>query len=118
MLFKGDYARQHSLFERRFKAEKARAKHPNHIPVIVENVKNDCLSPLKKNKYLVPRDLGVYEFMFILRKNMQLKPEIALYLLAHDTMPPCSYSMGQVYEKHKDEANVLMLTISGEHAFG
>lgn len=53
---------------------------------------------LNKNKYLVPSDLTVGQFYFVIRKRILLKPEEALFFFVHDTIPPTSATMGTLYE--------------------
>ncbi len=52
---------------------------------------------LDKNKYLVPSDLTVGQFYFLIRKRIQLKPEQALFFFVDNTIPPISTTMGTLY---------------------
>ena len=53
-------------------------KYPDRIPIIVCKA-NDCNLPtIDKQKFLVPKDMTVGQFMYIIRKRIRLKPEKAL----------------------------------------
>jgi len=50
-------------------AASIRAKHPDRIPVIVDKRAGDSSLPeIDKKKFLVPSDLTVGQFMYVIRK--------------------------------------------------
>ena len=51
-------------------------KYPSRIPVIVERY-NKCknICDIDKNKYLVPEDLTLGQFIFTIRKRLKLTPD-------------------------------------------
>lgn len=53
---------------------------------------------LDRNKYLVPIDLTVGQFYYLIRKRIELKPEQALFFFVDNTIPPTSATMGALYE--------------------
>ena len=71
-----------------------------------------------KRKYLVPSDITVAQFMWIIRKRIQLPSEKAIFLFVDKTVPQSSLTMGQLYEKEKDEDGFLYVAYSGENTFG
>ena len=48
-------------------AEKIRAKYPDRVPVIVERLPKAQIDDLDKKKYLVPVDLTIGQFYFLIR---------------------------------------------------
>lgn len=68
--------------------QKLREKYPNRFPVIVEkNKKCQNLQDIDKKKFLVPEDLTVGQFVYIIRKRIKLEPSEALYLYCNNTLP-------------------------------
>ena len=73
---------------------------------------------IDKKKYLVPSDLTVGQFMFVIRKRLKLPPEQAIFLFVNGTIPPTGALMNQIYEEHRDVDGFLYITYSGENTFG
>jgi GABA(A) receptor-associated protein len=73
---------------------------------------------LDKTKYLVPRDLTVAQFMYVIRKRIKLDTDKALFVFVNHTIPQSSALLSDVYESHKDEDGFLYVTYSGEQTFG
>ncbi|NXR07212.1 GBRL2 protein, partial [Semnornis frantzii] len=113
-MFKEDHALEHRCIE----SAKIRAKYPDRVPVIVEKVSGSQIVDIDKRKYLVPSDITVAQFMWIIRKRIQLPSEKAIFLFVDKTVPQSSLTMGQLYEKEKDEDGFLYVAYSGENTFG
>ena len=80
--------------------------------------KNVSVPTLDKTKYLVPMDLTVGQFMFVLRKRMKLSPEQAIFLFINGTIPSSNSLVHELYQQHKDVDGFLYLGYSGENTFG
>ena len=52
---------------------------------------------LDKKKYLVPSDLTVGQFYFLIRKRISLRPEDALFFFVNNVIPPTSATMGNFF---------------------
>ena len=79
-------------------------KFPGRIPVIVERAANAKTIPLiDKNKFLVPADLTLSQFIYVIRKRLVLPPEQALFLFVGNTLSTTSVLMKELYSKHKEE---------------
>ncbi|XP_019675644.1 gamma-aminobutyric acid receptor-associated protein-like 2 isoform X2 [Leopardus geoffroyi] len=152
-MFKEDHSLEHRCVE----SAKIRAKYPDRVPVIVEKVSGSQIVDIDKRKYLVPSDITVAQFMWIIRKRIQLPSEKAIFLFVDKTVPQSrvhssghcpptsphlpspagkernpgpvearglqsrwvtSLTMGQLYEKEKDEDGFLYVAYSGENTFG
>ncbi|KAL4826783.1 hypothetical protein H8958_010013, partial [Nasalis larvatus] len=113
-MFKEDHSLEHRCVE----SAKIRAKYPDRIPVIVEKVSGSQIVNIDKRKYLVPSDITVAQFMWIIRKRIQLPSEKVIFLFVDKAVPRSSLTMGQLYQKEKDEDGFLYVAYSGENTFG
>lgn len=104
--------------KRKSEAERIRAKYPDRVPVICEKADRSDIPDIDKKKYLVPADLTVGQFHYVIRKRIQLAPEKALFLFCSNTIPPNAALMSTVYEEQKDEDGFLYVQYSGESTFG
>lgn len=66
--------------------------------VIVEKAPKARVGDLDKKKYLVPSDLTVGQFYFLIRKRIHLRPEDALFFFVNNVIPPTSATMGALYQ--------------------
>jgi GABA(A) receptor-associated protein len=94
--------------KRTSEAARIRAKYPNRVPVICEKSdRRERANPvpdIDKKKYLVPDDLTVGQFHYVIRKRIKLAPEKALFLFfSNNTIPPNAELMSTMYEDNKDE---------------
>lgn len=96
------------------------AQHPTMIPIICEPSArcNLDLTHYTKVKYLVPREITIGRFLLIIRTQMQLKPETAMFLFVNDTLPPTSSLVNDIYEHHKNADGFLYMEFVGENTFG
>jgi GABA(A) receptor-associated protein len=110
----------YSLAQRQNEASRITQKYPERIPVIVEmgpNTRNN-IPNLDKKKYLVPCDLTVGQFVYVIRKRLELEPEKAIFLFVGTVLPPTGLMMSSVYESYKNEDGFLYFTVCGENTFG
>lgn len=113
-----DYKSKYSQEQRKREAVRIKDLYPDRIPIIVEKQEGSDIPQLDKRKFLVPGDLTVGQFIFVIRKRMQLKPEQAIFLFVNNTLPPNTASIMTVYKTHKDEDQFLYIKYSGENSFG
>ena len=94
-------------------------KYPTRIPIIVERY-NKCknINDIDKNKYLVPDDLTLGQFIFTIRKRLKLTPEKALFVFVNNSVMPSSLLIKEIYEKNKDDDGFLYMNYTGENTFG
>mmetsp|Transcript_79895 Transcript_79895/g.159522 ORF Transcript_79895/g.159522 Transcript_79895/m.159522 type:complete len:125 (-) Transcript_79895:250-624(-) len=112
------FKQEHPLEKRKLKAERIRSKYPERVPVICERDPRSDIPDIDKKKYLVPADLTVSQFTFVIRKRIKLPPESAMFLFIKDHLPQKASLMSTVYEEEKDEDGFLYITYSGENTFG
>merc|ERR1712070_1260004 len=101
--FKSTFKSEHPLEKRKAEAARIRDKYPDRIPVIVEKAENTDIPDIDKKKYLVPADLTVGQFVYVIRKRIKLSPEKAIFIFVKNVLPPTAAMMLSVYEEHKDE---------------
>ena len=99
-------------------SNKIKESHPDRIPIIVEPSLNSTLPALDKKKYLVPKEVSVGQFIFVIRSRINLKPEEAIFLFVNNVLPPTAQNMGEIYMEHQDPDGFLYVTYTGENTFG
>lgn len=94
-------------------------KYPGRLPVFVFRLKGTTEIPdIPKHKYLVPSDLTVGNFIYMIRKQLKLTPEKALYVFIGNTLPMSSLTMNEIYHMHKGDDGALRLFYTSENTFG
>jgi GABA(A) receptor-associated protein len=86
-----------------------RQKYSDRIPVICEKVEKSDIATIDKKKYLVPADLTVGQFVYVIRKRIKLSPEKAIFIFVDEVLPPTAALMSSIYEEHKDEDGYVSL---------
>lgn len=114
------FKEQHSLKERLEESTRIRQKYPERVPVIVEpSPYHEDKLTLDKRKYLVPIDLSIGQFIYIIRKRMNLKPSESIYLFTQDNiLIPVTQLVSHTYELHKSNDNFLYIHVAKENTFG
>ena len=95
-------------------------KYPDRIPIIVEKSDKCCgdIDNIDKKKYLVPNDLTIGQFQYVIRKRIKLQPEKALFIFINNLIPPTSQKLLSAYDEYKDKDGFLYVCYSGENTFG
>jgi len=109
---------QHPFDKRKAEAARIRVKYPDRIPVISEKSEKSEIADIDKKKYLVPADLTMGQFVYVIRKRIKLPPDQAIFIFVNNTLPPAAALMSQIYKEHADEDGFLYVTYSGESTFG
>lgn len=114
--------KKNNAFEKRIvESKRIKIKYPDKIPVIIEknNTEKD-IPDIDKNKYLVPLDLTLGQFIFIIRKRIKLNSSKGLFLFISDKkiLAPTTKSFNDLYTNHLDKDGYLYLTYSSENTFG
>jgi GABA(A) receptor-associated protein len=115
------YFKDRHSFDKRFE-ESSRIvnKYKTKKPVIVEKKKYQKNVPdIDRSKFLVPDDLSMAEFMYVIRKRIKITPDKSIFLFVGDgTLVPSSLTIGQVYSESKDMDGFLYIKYCGESTFG
>ena len=107
-----------SYEERRAESTKIMQKFRDRLPIIVERVKNSKIAIIDKNKYLVPMDLTIGQFMLIIRNRIKLNESIAMFININSFIPHTHYLISEIYAKYKDPDGFLYIFYTGENTFG
>jgi GABA(A) receptor-associated protein len=114
-----DFKKENDFEKRQKDASRIRSKYPNRIPVICEKNSKSDIPDIDKNKYLVPSDLTLAQFVYVIRKRIKLKPETAIFIMVNnEKMKTMTTEMSELYEEHKSDDGFLYLKYSGETTFG
>ncbi|CAL9245615.1 unnamed protein product [Arabidopsis halleri] len=114
----GSFKEDHDFEKRKAEALRIRDKYPDRVPVIVEKSEKSDIPNIDKKKYLVPADLTVGQFVYVIRKRIQLSAEKAIFIFVDNVLPPTGAMMSTIYEEKKEEDGFLYVTYSGENTFG
>lgn len=114
----GEFKKKYNFDQRKNEASRVCEKYPERIPIIVEQEKCSRMPLLDKRKYLVPDNMTVGQFMYVLRKRLKLSPDKAIYMFFGKSIEPNSKELSDVYEKHKDPDMFLYASIGAEKTFG
>lgn len=114
MTFKEDY----SFEARKQESNKIMEKYPSRIPIIVEKNGTCELRKIDKEKYLVPRDLTMNQFIYIIRKRLKLKAHESIFLMVDSRLCPSNVSFSEIYEDYIDPDGFLYVVYTSENTFG
>ena len=93
-------------------------KYPGRIPIIVEKYTDCSLPKIDKMKYLVPNDMTISHFMFVIRKRIKLEPSQSLFITVNSVLVSSSSTVGEIYDDNKDEDGFLYVVYCSENTFG
>jgi GABA(A) receptor-associated protein len=111
-------------------------KYPDRIPVYVSkedynkpgNIttsllsytkKSDNIPTIDKDRFLVPGDLTVGQFLYVIRQRIKLKPEQALYIYFNNMLMNTNMTIKEVYMQHKNEEDDMLYCVyNTENTFG
>jgi len=118
---------QYSFDERLKESTRIKSKYPDRIPVIVEVdpgsrfalfSKKDALQPLEKKKYLVPSDLTVGQFQYVIRQKLKIDSTKSLFIFINNTIPPTSELISVLYDQQKDSDGFVYFCVAETQTFG
>lgn len=112
------FKKDNSFEERLMESERIMTKYPERIPIICERFVKSKISDIDKNKFLVPKELTVAQFIHVIRKRLKITPETAIYAMINNMFPSSSTSISNLYDIYKDQDGFLYINYSGENIFG
>ncbi len=114
------FKRTYSFNDRLKESSRIMNIYPDRLPIICErseNASSDC-PHIDKKKYLIPRDLTVGQFLYVIRNRLKLQAEKALFLFIKGTIPATSHYMDLIYDCYKDDDGFLYISYTFENTFG
>ena len=91
------YKNTYTLEKRQDEALRIKKKYPNRVPIICERYTVGD-PEIDRKKYLVPDDLSISNFIYVIRKRIKLKPENALYLFVNGKILNGTGLLAQIYD--------------------
>lgn len=114
-----DFKEKHSFEKRVDEAARIMEKYPDRIPVICQKIHTANNIPnIDKIKYLVPNDLSMGQFLYIIRKRIKIEPEKAIYIFINNKIAAGSQILIDIYDNNKDKDGFLYVYYTGESTFG
>lgn len=107
--------RRQQLTQQRLHRYLARSSNRSLAQVICEKVEKSDIATIDKKKYLVPADLTVGQFVYVIRKRIKLSPEKAIFIFVDEVLPPTAALMSSIYEEHKVK-HTASLALKGTYA--
>ena len=108
-----------SVEQRRTESNQIKQSHPNRACVyMVKSKGNFTLPNLDKCKYLVPIDITIGQFAYIIRRRIRLSSTTAMFLMANNSMLSTTATIGEINKKHMDEDGFLYIYYTAENCFG
>lgn len=101
--------------ERKKQSAKLMKKHPGKYPLII----NSNSLKTKVQKYIVSDHITLKEVINQYKKNVKLSENQALFIFINNKVLPVQMStVGDIYEKYKNEDGFLYINIEVENTFG
>ena len=111
-----EYKRKYPFEKRFYEIEKIKDLHPDKIPVYTLAIGD---LKIKKVKYLVFDDLKLYQFINVVKKNIEYKnkdgdyyKELYIQLDNKKTILDLNIEFGPLYSQYKDKDGFLYLMVS------
>lgn len=115
-----DFQKEHTFIQRKEESNRIKTKYPDRIPIICQRSKpyNEDCPLIDKKKYLVPEDLTLGQFIYVLRKRCNITATKALYCYINGNMPATGKMIKTIYEEHLDPDGFLYIYYNTENTFG
>lgn len=105
-------------FEARLQeSEQMKRRFPDRVPIIVERRK-PTIPEIDKHKFMVPLEMTAAQFIFVIRKRLQMKAESALFLFCNQTMLSGSMCISHICSNNLDADGFLYVLYDLENTFG
>jgi GABA(A) receptor-associated protein len=108
-----------TLQQRQIESKKVKQQHPDRACIyMVKSTTKPTLPDLDKNKYLVPLDITIGQFAYIIRKRIRLCPSTAMFLLINNTIVASGSTIAEAEKKYVNEDGFLYIHYTTENCFG
>lgn len=114
-----DFKSEFTFEERKKESQRIKSRFGDRVPIVCQRSNTSRDIPIiDKKKYLVPFELTLGQFLYVIRKRIKLSPSKALFIFINDKILPVSSQMYNIYDEHKDEDGFLYITYATEETFG
>lgn len=100
-------------------SSRLRNKYPDKIPVLCVpslNSKDHLL--LKKQRFLIPHAFTAGQFLHMLRKQVNLRQDVALFIFINNMLPATSQDFLTLDNEHRSLDGFLYVSYATESTFG
>ena len=112
------FKEKYSFEKRQNESKKVIQKYPDRVPIIVQKHLSSDLPDVNKCKYLVPKDMTMSQFHFVIRKGIQLDASQTIFIMVNNGLVIGSQLIIEAYENLKDEDGFLYVVYTNENVFG
>jgi GABA(A) receptor-associated protein len=112
------FKKNNSFEKRKKEASNVLEKYPDRIPIIVQKHSSCELPEIDKSKYLVPKDMNMSQFSFIIRKRIKLESSQAIFITIGHSLAASNKTLDELYHENKDEDGFLYMIYTNENTFG
>lgn len=90
------------------------------IPIII---KKSCtcklnIKELKETRYLINKNKTLSELAYVIRSKCNINKSDSIFLFSNNTIVCGTMLISELYNKYKDENNILHIFYSAENTFG
>tara|TARA_B110000971_G_scaffold218535_1_gene257554 strand:+ start:5006 stop:5350 length:345 start_codon:yes stop_codon:yes gene_type:complete len=113
-----EFKKKNEYSRRLIESTNIKQKYKDRIPIIVERYKESKLPEIDKSKYLVPKDMNLGQFVYIIRRRIKLDANQALFVTVNGQLGGSATIISDLYDLHKDEDGFLYIVYTSENTFG
>jgi GABA(A) receptor-associated protein len=114
-----EYTTSYTLAEKINFTSKMKKKYPDRVPVIIKKATNEkILQDIENTKFLIPKNLRMSDLLMIIRKNIKLDSNKAIFLFAGQNLIPMNGCIGEIYETYHNPDTFLYIFYTLENTFG
>ena len=113
-----EFEKKYSVNQRQKEVRTLALRHPSRVPVLIYPA--DKNQPkIEKSKYLVPKDISMSQFQYIIKKYISINSNEAIFLYTkNNSLVNSSKTIAEIYNEHKSEDDFLYFIYSVENTFG
>ena len=113
-----DFERKYTLQQRQKEVKSLSMRHPSRVPVLIYAADN-YQPKIEKNKYLVPKEISMSQFLYIIKKYISIQSNEAIFLYTkNNSIVNSSKTIAEIYNEHKSDDEFLYFIYSVENTFG
>lgn len=115
---KNTFKQNYTQDVRQHESRTMKAKYEDRLPVVAQAHQPLAVDAKTCDKFLVPKDLSLGQFVHVLRKRKSFREDQSLYVIVDKMIPPSTMIMETLYEKHSDKDGFLYVFYAFENTFG
>ena len=109
---------ERSIHLRVAESDKLRRQYPDKYPILIGKAPDCTLNDTNKFKFLVPGDLTIGQFVYVIRKHVKLTSEQSIFIMVNNVLPPTSSLISDIFAEHYSSDGFLYVIYTSENVFG